>query len=67
MFVYVTFRSGPGTHWRLPATAVIFNAAGTRVAIVGAGHKLHFQNVVLGRDFGTAIDIQSGLQGNERS
>jgi hypothetical protein len=32
---------------------------------VGAGNKLHFQNVGLGRDFGTAIDIQSGLQGNE--
>src|SRR5215813_2984298 len=36
MFVYVTFKLGPaGTHWRVPATAVIFNAQGTRVAIVG--------------------------------
>ena len=66
MFVYVTFKIGPtGTHWRVPATAVVFNAQGTRVAIVGAGNKLHFQNVGLGRDFGTSIDIQSGLQGNE--
>jgi len=32
---------------------------------VGTGNKLHFQDVVLGRDFGTAIDIQAGLQGNE--
>jgi RND family efflux transporter MFP subunit len=67
MFVYVAFKIGPsGTHWRVPATAVIFNAQGTRVAIVGAGDKLHFQNVVLGRDFGTTIDIQAGLQGHER-
>jgi hypothetical protein len=66
MFVYVTFKIGPsGTHWRLPSTAVIFNAQGTRVAIVGTGNKLHFQDVVLGRDFGTSIDIQAGLQGNE--
>jgi RND family efflux transporter MFP subunit len=66
MFVYVTFKIGPaGTHWRVPATAVIFNAQGTRVAIVGAENKLHFQPVVLGRDFGTSIDIQSGLIGNE--
>src|SRR3989441_1352914 len=66
MFVYVTFKIGPsGTHWRVPATAIIFNAQGTRVAIVGAGNKLHFQDVVLGRDFGTSIDIQAGLQGNE--
>ena len=66
MFVYVTFKLGPsGTHWRVPATAVIFNAQGTRVAIVGAGNKLHFQQVELGRDFGTSIDIQTGLHGNE--
>jgi RND family efflux transporter MFP subunit len=66
MFVYVTFKIGPsGTRWRVPSTAVIFNAQGTRVAIVGAGHKLHFQDVILGRDFGTSIDIQGGLQGQE--
>ncbi len=44
---------------------MIFNAQGTRVATVGAGNTLHFQTVVLGRDFGTSIDIQSGLEGNE--
>ncbi len=66
MFVHVTFKLGPsGTHWRVPATAVIFNAQGTRVAIVGVGNKLHFQQVELGRDLGTAIDIQAGLYGNE--
>jgi len=66
MFVYATFKIAPsGTRWRVPATAVIFNAQGTRVAIVGAGNTLRFQEVVLGRDFGTSIDIQAGLQGNE--
>jgi RND family efflux transporter MFP subunit len=67
MFVYVSLKIGPtGTRWRVPATAVVFNAQGTRVAIVGTGNALHFQSVVLGRDFGTSIDIQSGLQGTER-
>jgi multidrug efflux pump subunit AcrA (membrane-fusion protein) len=57
---------GPsGTHWRVPAAAVIFNAQGTRVAIVGPENKLHFQKVTVGRDLGTSIDIQAGLQGNE--
>jgi multidrug efflux pump subunit AcrA (membrane-fusion protein) len=66
MFVYVDFKIGPsGTRWRIPATAVIINAQGTRVAIVTPGNKLHFQDVTLGRDFGTAIDVQAGLQGNE--
>jgi RND family efflux transporter MFP subunit len=66
MFVYVTFKIGPsGTRWRVPSTAVIFNAQGTRVAIVGTGNKVHFQDVILGRDFGTSIDVQGGLQGHE--
>src|SRR5207249_10785492 len=66
MFVYVEFKIAPsGTRWRVPATAVIFNAQGTRVAIVGPGNKLHFQDVVLGRDFGATIDVQAGLQGAE--
>ena len=66
-FVYVGFRIGPsGTRWRLPATAVVFDAQGTRVVTVGADGKLHFQPVVLGRDFGDAIDVQAGLHGRER-
>jgi membrane fusion protein, multidrug efflux system len=66
MFVYVSFNIAPsGTRWRVPATAVIFDAKGTRVVIVGEGNKLHFQDVELGRDFGMSIDIQAGLNGNE--
>jgi RND family efflux transporter MFP subunit len=66
MFVYVDFKIAPwGTRWRIPATALVFNAQGTRVAIVGPGNKVHFQQVVVGRDLGTSTDVQSGLQGNE--
>jgi RND family efflux transporter MFP subunit len=64
MFVYVGFTIGPsGTRWRVPATALVFDAAGTRVVTIGAGNKLHFQPVVVGRDFGDSIDIQAGLDG----
>ncbi len=66
MFVYVGFAiKAAGTRWRVPATAVVFDAEGTRVVTVGAGGKLHFQPVVLGRDFGDSIDVQAGLQGGE--
>jgi multidrug efflux pump subunit AcrA (membrane-fusion protein) len=66
MFVYINFKITPaGTRWRVPATALIFDAKGTRVAIIGPGNKIHFENVTPGRDFGTSIDIQAGLQGNE--
>jgi RND family efflux transporter MFP subunit len=66
MFVYVNFKIAPsGTRWRVPATAVMFNARGTRVVTVRKGNKLHFQPVVLGRDFGMSIDVQAGLRGTE--
>jgi RND family efflux transporter MFP subunit len=66
MFVYVNFNiAASGVRWRVPATAVIFDSKGTRVVIVGKGNKLHFQDVVLGRDFGVSFDIQGGLNGNE--
>jgi membrane fusion protein, multidrug efflux system len=66
MFVYVNFKIAPsGTRWSVPANAVMFDAQGTRVVIVGEGNKLYFQPVVLGRDFGMSIDIQAGLNGTE--
>jgi RND family efflux transporter MFP subunit len=66
MFVYVAFKIGPsGVRLRVPATAVIADAKGTRVVVVGPGNKLQFRKVVLGRDFGDVIDIQAGLKGDE--
>jgi RND family efflux transporter MFP subunit len=66
MFVYVGFRIGPsGTRSLVPATAVVVDADGTRVVTVGRGNTLHFQPVVLGRDFGDSIEIQAGLHGGE--
>jgi RND family efflux transporter MFP subunit len=66
MFVYVDFKIAPsGTRWRVPATAVIFDAQGTRIVTVASGNTIRFRNVELGRDFGDAIDIQGGLRGDE--
>jgi multidrug efflux pump subunit AcrA (membrane-fusion protein) len=67
MFVYVDFTIAPaGTRWRLPSTALVFDAQGTRIVLVGEGNRLRFQPVVVGRDLGTVIDVQSGLQGHEK-
>ena len=66
LFAYVAFTIGPsGTRWRVPATAAIFDAQGTRVALVGSDNKVRFQPVVFGRDLGASIDIQNGLRGDE--
>ena len=66
MFVYVTFTIAPsGMRWRIPATAVVFDAHGSRVAIVGPQDTIRFQPVELGRDLGDSFDVQGGLQGKE--
>jgi hypothetical protein len=67
MFVYVTLKIAPaGTRWRVPATAVIFDAHGSRLALVESPRNtIHFQKVEIGRDFGDTFDIQAGLQGHE--
>ena len=65
-FVYVAFTiMASGQRWNLPATALIFNAAGTQLMLVEAGGKLHLQKVTVGRDFGNTIDVQAGLNGGE--
>jgi multidrug efflux pump subunit AcrA (membrane-fusion protein) len=65
-FVYVAFKASPvGKRWKIPATAMIFNAKGTQVMLVGPDNKLHVQVVVVGRDFGDTLDIQAGLKGDE--
>jgi membrane fusion protein (multidrug efflux system) len=66
MFAYVSLDVAPsGTRWRLPSTALVFDARGTRVATIGAGNTIRFRDVTPGRDLGTSIDIQAGLTGNE--
>jgi multidrug efflux pump subunit AcrA (membrane-fusion protein) len=65
MFVYVDLQVMPtGTRWRIPATSLIFDSQGTRVAIV-SGDAIHFREVEVGRDFGDVIEMQAGLDGSE--
>jgi RND family efflux transporter MFP subunit len=67
MFVYAGFKIGPaGTRWRVPDTALIFNERGTQVMIVEQpGNTLRLQKVIVGRDFGNAVDIQAGIDGSQ--
>jgi RND family efflux transporter MFP subunit len=51
---------------RIPANALVVRSEGTQVAMVGQGQKVHYQNVTIGRDYGTEIEIASGLVGNEQ-
>jgi RND family efflux transporter MFP subunit len=66
MYVQVRFDvTASGIRWRIPASALVFGPQGTQVGIVTAENTVHYQNVVVERDLGSAIEISSGLRGDE--
>src|SRR6201994_3734174 len=50
----------------IPASALIFNQNGLRVATVGAGDKIQFKTVTISRDLGRTIELASGLSPEDR-
>ena len=46
---------------RLPANAVLFRAQGLLVAAVGSDHRARLKRIDAGRDFGSSIEILSGI------
>ncbi len=45
----------------IPATAMIFRTGSAQVAVVGADSIAHFHNLRIGRDFGSVMEVDSGL------
>jgi RND family efflux transporter MFP subunit len=60
---FVITRANPP--WVIPANTLVLRPDGPQVAIVGDDQKVHYQKVVIGRDYGTEIEISSGLTGAE--
>jgi membrane fusion protein (multidrug efflux system) len=58
--------STPHQVFEIPATALYSDAKGTRVATVTKEGKIHFVDIVIERDTGAAIQVGSGLEGNEQ-
>lgn len=50
----------------LPANALLFRPKGVAVATVDSKDRVQLIPVTLGRDFGTRVNIRTGLRGNER-
>ena len=46
----------------VPAQAVLFRASGTQVALIGDGGKVKLQDVDIGRNLGTDVQVTSGLK-----
>ena len=50
----------------IPAAALVFNADGTRVAVLDSSQHVHFQPVEVDGDFGSDVGIASGLKVDDR-
>ncbi|HTV84999.1 MAG TPA: efflux RND transporter periplasmic adaptor subunit [Dyella sp.] len=55
-----------GTALRVPASSLIFDNAGLRVATVGAGDKIAFKKVSILYDYGKSVEIGAGLNAGDR-
>jgi multidrug efflux pump subunit AcrA (membrane-fusion protein) len=45
----------------MPATAMIFRTSAPQAAVVGSDSIAHFRTLEIGRDYGTVIEVDSGL------
>jgi len=50
----------------IPVNALLFRAEGPRVAVVGKDNKVHLKQVMIGRDFGTKVEILGGIDAGDQ-
>src|SRR5665213_3762237 len=55
-----------GVPLHIPASALIFNQSGLRVATVGSDDRVLFKTVTIDRDLGRDIELASGLSPDDR-
>lgn len=66
MYAQVKFDLPHVVSLHLPASTLLTGAEGTRIAVVSAGNKVHYLPVKVGRDFGSEVEILSGVSGKEQ-
>jgi multidrug efflux pump subunit AcrA (membrane-fusion protein) len=50
----------------LPVSALIFRTQGLQVATLGQDNRVHLVNITMGRDYGTQVEVVSGVTQNQR-
>lgn len=50
----------------VPVNALLFRGEGPRVAVVGPDQKVHLKAVMIGRDFGTKLEILNGVTAQDQ-
>jgi RND family efflux transporter MFP subunit len=65
-FAQVHFAVSVATQrFSVPVNALLFRAEGTRAAVVGSDSKVHLKPIVIGRDYGTEVEVISGVEQND--
>ncbi len=65
-YAEVHFKLPPSAEtMRLPANTVLFRSAGLQVATLDSQQRIKLKSIVQGRDFGTSIEVLSGLAPHE--
>ncbi len=50
---------------QVPVNALLFRSEGLRAVVVGPDHKLHLQQLTIGRDYGVSLEVLQGIQGSD--
>jgi RND family efflux transporter MFP subunit len=51
-----------GARLQVPVNALLFRAEGLRAVTVDANHRTHLQELMIGRDYGTSLEVLQGLK-----
>ena len=54
-----------GTRLQVPVNALLFRAEGLRAVVVDGNHKTHLQQLAIGRDYGTSLEVLQGLSADD--
>jgi len=50
---------------RIPVNTVLFRTQGLQVAVVDGEHRVHLKSITQGRDFGTEVEVLSGISADD--
>lgn len=55
-----------GRRLSVPSSAMLFRSEGPSLAVVGPGDRVQLRPIVIGRDFGTSLEILQGVGAHDR-
>lgn len=54
-----------GARLQVPVNALLFRSEGLRAVLIDSNHRVHLQQLAIGRDYGTTLEVLSGLKADD--